>query len=240
MGKKSYNSNNYGPYRDSEVHPADDLRETFLQDFKPRNSRQTEVLQSIINNQLNFLVGPAGTAKTFLSVTAAWIRLMEKKTNGIVFVRPAVEAADSVGYLPGRLEEKMYNFVKPSIEALKKFVDGDMIIKDLLDSKCLEFTSISFMRGITYEKVDVVCDEMQNATRKDLKTAITRIGPGCNMYITMDPEQCDLEDSSQSAINDLSLFHGAHGISMTQFGIQDVVRSGIVKKILDCYREGHR
>jgi phosphate starvation-inducible protein PhoH and related proteins len=205
--------------------------------FKPRNYKQESVMRTLDESTLTFLVGSAGTGKTFLAVAHAIQRLKTGQISKIVAARPAVEAGDSVGFLTGDLTQKMNPYLRPVLDSISFFVGGDGPMKSLMESGVLEVTSLTYLRGRTFNDCDLIGDEMQNATSAQLKTFLTRGGENCKMYVTMDPKQCDLPDRGASCSHDLQRFVDRPDIAIVDFGIQDVVRSQIVKTVLKCYGE---
>jgi len=205
--------------------------------FKARNYKQESVMRTLEESALTFLVGSAGTGKTFLAVANAIHRLKTGQIKKIVAARPAVEAGDSVGFLTGDLTQKMNPYLRPVLDSISYFVGGDGPMKSLMESGVLEVTSLTYLRGRTFNDCDLIGDEMQNATPSQLKTFLTRGGENCKMYVTMDPKQCDLPDKDSSCSRDLHRFVDRPDIAIVDFGLQDVVRSQIVKTVLKCYGE---
>lgn len=205
--------------------------------FKARNYKQESVLRQLDENTLSFLIGPAGVAKTFLAVAHSIERLKKGEIKKIVAARPAIEAGDSVGYLTGDLTQKMNPYLRPVLDSIAYFVGGDGPMKTMMESGVLEVTSLTYLRGRTFNDCDLIGDEMQNATSSQLKTFLTRGGENCHMIVTMDPNQCDLPDRGASCSRDLHRFVDKPDIAIIDFGIQDVVRSQIVKTVLKCYGE---
>jgi len=205
--------------------------------FRPRNYKQESVMRTLDESTLTFLVGSAGTGKTFLAVAHAIERLKTGKISKIVAARPAVEAGDSVGFLTGDLTQKMNPYLRPVLDSISFFVGGDGPMKSLMEAGILEVTSLTYLRGRTFNDCDLIGDEMQNATSAQLKTFLTRGGENCKMYVTMDPKQCDLPDRGASCSHDLNRFVDRPDIAIVDFGLQDVVRSQIVKTVLKCYGE---
>lgn len=211
---------------------------TFLKKFKPRNEKQQQVIQTIRDHDLTFLIGVAGTAKTFLGVRALMEMFQEETLQRIVAVRPAVEAGDSIGFLTGDLVSKMSPYLRPVLDSVDRCIDIQER-QTMMQQELLELTSITYARGRTFEYTGVLADEMQNATREQLKTILTRQGEGGKTVVTMDPSQCDLHDFDLSCIHDLWRFENKEGIAIIRFNNDDVVRSKIVKTILQCYDVEH-
>lgn len=202
--------------------------------FKARNRTQAVTMRTIQEHTLTFLIGPAGTAKTFLAVAHAIHQLADGKISRIVAARPAVEAGDSIGYLKGGLLEKMGPYVRPMLDCLGWFV-GDQEVQRMQEAGVLEITSMTYLRGRTFTDAVLILDEMQNATVEQLKLGLTRAGDNCQLLVTGDPFQCDLPDKQASALLDLDRFRGRPGIGFAEFGLTDVVRSPIVSTVLSAY-----
>lgn len=203
--------------------------------LKPRNARQAEVKSLIETHDLSFLIGPAGTAKTFLAVAHAVDEVFNQKTKRrIVAARPAIEAGDPIGFLKGDLTEKMTPYMRPVLDALGYFL-GEPAVKELMEKGILEITSMTYLRGRSLVDTVLILDEIQNATKPQLKLALTRAGDNTRMIVTGDPGQIDLRPEKDSAIYDLGRFSGHPGIAMVNLGMRDVVRSQIVKTVLEAY-----
>jgi phosphate starvation-inducible PhoH-like protein len=198
----------------------------------PRGNQRL-VLEQIDKQDLVFLIGAAGSGKTFLPVVYAVDQLIQGNITKIVAVRPAVEAGDSIGYLTGGLADKMGPYLRPVLDAFEKIL-GKPQLDMLMKAGIIEITSLTYLRGRTISDAVYIMDEMQNATPSQLKMALTRIGEGCTAVVTMDPSQCDIpyEDSS---CHEVSRFENHPDISVVRFSTQDVVRSEIVKSILKIY-----
>jgi phosphate starvation-inducible PhoH-like protein len=202
--------------------------------FIPRGN-QKSVLTCISKHDLTFLIGPAGTGKTFLPVAFAVDQLIKGNISKIVAVRPAVEAGDSIGFLTGGLADKMGPYLRPVLDAFEKFL-GKPQLDLLMACGLIEITSLTYLRGRTIEDAVYVMDEMQNATPAQLKMALTRIGENCTAVVTMDPGQCDIHPED-SCIQEVRRFEGAESIAVVRFSQEQVVRSRIVKTLLDCYND---
>jgi len=202
--------------------------------FVPRGN-QKAVLTCISKHDLTFLVGPAGTGKTFLPVAFAVDQLIKGNISKIVAVRPAVEAGDSIGFLTGGLADKMGPYLRPVLDAFEKFL-GKPQLDAMMTAGLIEITSLTYLRGRTIEDAVYIMDEMQNATDAQLKMALTRIGENCTAVVTMDPGQCDIH-YNDSCIHELNRFESAESIAVVRFSQAQVVRSEIVKTILGCYND---
>lgn len=204
--------------------------------FKPRTETQAQALETLRRHSLVFLIGPAGSAKTFLGAALAMEKLQKGEIETIVAARPAIEAGDSIGFLKGDMAEKLGPYVRPMIDCLSHFV-GAPSVKALQGQGTVEVTSMSYLRGRTLQNAVVILDEMQNATPAQLKLALTRLGEGTTCVVTMDPTQCDLPDFEDSAYHDLWRFANKPDIAIVEFDLKDVVRSKLVKTVLQAYNE---
>ena len=194
-------------------------------------------MELIDQNTLTFLVGCAGTGKTFLSAYMALEALVNQEVTKIVIARPAIEAGDPIGFLPGSLAEKMGPYTRPVIDALGTFLGGEHVVKQLMEQGTIEITSISFMRGRSFSDTFIILDEMQNATPAQMKLALTRTGENSKVLVTLDPTQCDLASNYDSAADDLDRFRNRPDIGFHEFELRDVVRSKLVKTVLQAYGE---
>lgn len=207
-----------------------------LKAITPKNARQQAVLESVTENDLTFVLGPAGTGKTFLLAYAALRCLVEEEVDRIIISRPAVEAGNSLGYLPGTINEKMDPYVAPLIAAFKQLV-GPNIFQRLFDHQLIQILPFGYMRGHSISNSFIFLDEGQNASADEMKTALTRIGEGSVCVVTADPDQIDLPIKTASSVNDMERFRDVKGIGFVEFLPQDVIRSKIVRTVLECYAE---
>lgn len=199
-----------------------------------RTPRQSLLVDSIRQNDLTYAIGPAGTGKTFLAAHCALESLKDGEVKRIVLSRPAVEAGEKLGFLPGDLDMKLDPFMRPLIEAIITLI-GKADYEALRARDYIEVIPFAYIRGLNFKDTFLLLDECQNATPTQLKTALTRIGEGSTCVVALDPQQIDLDDPTQSAAYDLKRFEGVPGIGMVQFETSDVIRSRIVKTILQCY-----
>lgn len=202
--------------------------------FKARSDNQHEILDILRTHGLTFIVGPAGTGKTLMAAAIAMEYLQAGRIETIVAARPAVEAGDPIGFLKGDLKEKMGPFVRPILDNLSHFI-GSSNLDALMNQGTIEVTSMSYLRGRTFNNAVVILDEMQNATPAMLKLALTRLGENCTVIVTMDPSQCDLDDAVISAAEDIERFRGRQGIAIIELSTRDVVRSKLCRTILNAY-----
>jgi phosphate starvation-inducible PhoH-like protein len=206
-------------------------------DFHTRNKNQTLAIEKIFDNTLTFLVGPAGTGKTFLAVAAAMNLFTEKKINKIVLTRPAVEAGEKIGFLPGDMDEKVAPYLHPLIDSVDKVL-GQAKRKEMQARGILEVVPLAYIRGRTFEKSVVIIDEAQNTTPVQMKMLLTRIGNDSKMVVTGDESQSDLPYNVTSGLTDvLPRLADKEDIGMLEFDVNDVVRHKLVKTIIEAYDE---
>jgi phosphate starvation-inducible PhoH-like protein len=202
--------------------------------FRARTEKQSQVHRTISEHDLTFLEGPAGTGKTLIAAVIAVEALITRQAKNVIIARPAVEAGESVGFLKGTLEEKVGPFVRPVLDNLAIFL-GAEIVNALVKQGTIEITSLTYVRGRTFNDAVVIFDEMQNATPEQLKMCLTRAGENCKMLITADRSQCDLPRDQASAVDDFEIFRDRPGIAFVEFENRDVVRSKLVKTVLAAY-----
>ena len=225
MGKKNGNGK-----KKEKVPPV----ETKTFKFKPMSHEQTEARKIIKNNQISFLLGPAGTGKTYLAVSYALEQLSEKKYNKIIITRPIVEAGEKLGSLPGSFEEKTQPYMVPMFNFLEKMSTKNGFLNQNIEDGIIEILPFAYMRGITFEETIVIADEMQNASKKQLMMLLTRIGPNSKILITADPEQSDLNQNNKivEISKCLSTIDGIDSIIFTES-----VRHPIISKILEVFKK---
>jgi phosphate starvation-inducible PhoH-like protein len=201
----------------------------------PKTITQRRYVEAIEKNDLVFGVGPAGTGKTYLAVAMAVSALFSKRVSRIVLTRPAVEAGERLGFLPGTLQEKVDPYVRPLYDALYEMIDTDKIEK-LLERNTIEVAPIAFMRGRTLNDSFIILDEAQNATPEQMKMLLTRQGFNSKMVVTGDPTQIDLTTGQRSGLIEvIDVLRGIEGIRFVQFDERDVVRHSLVQKIVKAY-----
>ncbi len=201
----------------------------------PRTPKQAEYLDAIRDHHLVFGLGPAGTGKTFLAVAKAVEMLTSGEIDRLILTRPAVEAGESLGFLPGTMQEKIDPYLRPIYDALHDMITPDQIAKRLADGS-IEIAPLAFMRGRTLGHAMVILDEAQNTTPTQMKMALTRIGEGSNMVITGDLSQTDLPGGVKSGLRDaVEVLSGVKDAAFIHFGESDVVRSRLVKNIVAAY-----
>jgi phosphate starvation-inducible PhoH-like protein len=201
----------------------------------PRSLNQRQYLEQIEKHDMIFGIGPAGTGKTYLAVAAAVGALLEKKVARIVLARPAVEAGEKLGFLPGDLQEKVDPYLRPLYDALYDLMEYEKVTR-LFERNALEVAPIAFMRGRTLSDAFVIIDEAQNTTPEQMKMVLTRIGFGSKVVVTGDITQIDLPAGRTSGlIEAISVLSGTSGIAFSYFDEKDVVRHKLVQAIIKAY-----
>lgn len=205
--------------------------------IKAKSENQQELINSIKKNPLVFAVGPAGTGKTYVAVAMAVSALKSKEVTKIIITRPAVEAGESLGFLPGDLTEKVDPYLRPIYDALEDMIPGEKLAY-YKENNVIEIAPLAFMRGRTLNNAFVLLDEAQNTTVSQIKMFMTRLGPKSKMVITGDPEQIDLPRKVKSGLIDaLDTLKGISGVGVVRLKEIDVMRHKVVKKIIAAYRE---
>jgi phosphate starvation-inducible PhoH-like protein len=224
-------------YPNSGKRFRDSNAETNAEEFeciKPLNFMQSEYLRSIAENDITFGVGPAGTGKTFIAAGYSSEKIYFKKVSKVILTRPNVEAGDSMGFLPGDLEEKYLPYLQPFEQTFSKFLGGSFY-NYCLKSGTITPSPIGFMRGLTFDNCIVLVDEAQNLTKTTLKMLLSRIGKGSKVILSGDPNQVDIKDSGfMDAINRLS---SIPGVGVVNFTADDIVRSKLCKKVILAYND---
>lgn len=201
----------------------------------PKSINQRRYLEAIERNDMVFGVGPAGTGKTYLAVAMAVSALINKQVARIILTRPAVEAGERLGFLPGTLQEKVDPYLRPLYDALYDMLDSDRVEK-LLERNVIEVAPIAFMRGRTLNDSFIILDEAQNSTPEQMKMILTRQGFGSKMVVNGDITQIDLPNGRRSGLIDaIDVLKGVEGISFVQFDERDVVRHTLVQRIVKAY-----
>ena len=201
----------------------------------PKGPAQHQFIQSIRQVDIVLSIGPAGTGKTYLAVAMALEGLLQKKFKKIVLVRPAVEAGEKLGYLPGDIAEKINPYLMPLYDALSDMMEASDV-RNLMDEGTIEIVPLAYMRGRTLSDAFIILDEAQNATREQMKMFLTRLGFRSKMVVTGDITQIDLPKHSDSGlIHVQKLLHKVQDIKFIYFSIKDVVRHELVKKIITAY-----
>jgi len=204
-------------------------------DLHGRTPHQVQYIENILAHDLTFGIGPAGTGKTYLAVACAVDALERDKVKRIVLVRPAVEAGERLGFLPGDLAQKVDPYLRPLYDALYDLMGFEKTGK-LLERGTIELAPLAYMRGRTLNHAFVILDEAQNTTPEQMKMFLTRIGFGAKAVVNGDVTQIDLgRDKKSGLIEARRILDGVRGIAFTQFGAQDVVRHPLVARIIDAY-----
>lgn len=204
-----------------------------------RNNKQAAFLDSIDKFDITFAVGPAGTGKTYLAVSKAIERFEKGEVQRLIFVRPAVEAGEKLGFLPGDLVEKVLPYLRPIYDALYEMI-GFKETQKLIQSDIIEVLPLAFMRGRTLNESFIILDEAQNTTVMQMKMFLTRMGFGSKTVITGDITQVDLPKGVESGLDHaIRLFRNIPDISIHTFTSREVVRHPLVSKIVDCYDNEH-
>jgi phosphate starvation-inducible PhoH-like protein len=203
--------------------------------IEPRTEAQKAYVRALFDHELAFGIGPAGTGKTYLAVAVGVTMLISGAVERIVLSRPAVEAGERLGFLPGDMKEKVDPYMQPLYDALNDFLPAKQVEK-LMQEKRIEIAPLAFMRGRTLSGAFVVLDEAQNATTMQMKMFLTRLGEGSRMVITGDRTQVDLPRGTVSGLADAErILKGVAGISFNYFTARDVVRHPLVGRIIDAY-----
>jgi phosphate starvation-inducible PhoH-like protein len=216
--------------------PADELQvRTTRGAVRARGANQTEYLTNVRTHDLTFGIGPAGTGKTYLAVACAVEALQSERVRRIVLVRPAVEAGERLGFLPGDLSQKVDPYLRPMYDALYEMMGFERVAK-LIERNVIEVAPLAFMRGRSLNDSFVILDEAQNTTNEQMKMFLTRIGFGSKAVVTGDITQIDLPNSKQSGLRIvMDILRGVRGIAFTLFTSRDVVRHPLVQRIVQAY-----
>ncbi len=205
--------------------------------ISPKSLAQKYYVEAIRKNDIVFGIGPAGTGKTYLAMAMAISALLNDDISRIIMVRPAVEAGERLGFLPGDLEEKVNPYLRPLYDALYDMLPFDRVAR-LLERGIIEVAPLAFMRGRTLNDAFIILDEAQNTTSSQMKMFLTRIGFGSKAVITGDITQIDLDDKAQSGLVEAKrLLKDIKGIAFCTFSKKDVVRHPLVKRIIQAYEE---
>ena len=201
----------------------------------PKTLGQKKYLQSIFENDIVFGIGPAGTGKTYLAMAAAVAKLLDGSIKRLILSRPAVEAGETLGFLPGDLQEKILPYLRPLYDALYDMIDRDDVAK-LIEKGVIEIAPLAYMRGRTLSDSFIILDEAQNTTPEQMMMFLTRLGNESKMVITGDITQIDIPRSKTSGLLEIrKILKSLKGISFHEFGASDVVRHHLVQKIVEAY-----
>ena len=211
------------------------VTKTAKTDVIGKSKLQNTYLELLQKKQIVFAIGPAGTGKTFLAVAAAVSQLIENKFDRIILSRPAVEAGEKLGFLPGDLKDKVDPYLRPLYDSLYDLMPSDIAQRKIQSSE-IEIAPLAFMRGRTLNNSFVILDEAQNATHNQIKMFLTRCGKNSRMVVTGDPSQTDLSRRSESGlIRSIKILSDIEGVSVINFGQKDIVRDEMVTKIINAY-----
>ena len=203
----------------------------------PRTKNQKLLVDAVLKNDVVFAIGPAGTGKTFISVAMAVQALKNKAVKKIIITRPAVEAGENLGFLPGDLQEKIDPYLRPIYDALDEMIHHEKL-QYYLDNRIIEIAPLAYMRGRTLNKAFILLDEAQNTTPMQLKMFLTRMGPQSKMIVNGDRSQIDLPKNQQSGLIDATkVLKDTPGIAFVDLDARDVIRHRIVKDIIKAYNQ---
>ncbi len=227
-----------------ENEPSANLAQVFVEEFftvspkrslSPKTPTQREYLSAIKEKEVVFAIGPAGTGKTYLAVAMAISFLLQKKVKRLILTRPALEAGEKLGFLPGDIMEKVNPYLRPLYDALHDMLDFKKV-QEMMDSGVIEVAPLAFMRGRTLNSSFIILDEAQNTTSEQMKMFLTRLGYGSRAIITGDVTQIDLPSKHVSGLIEAEkVLKGIKGISFVYFSKKDVIRHHLVGKIIEAY-----
>ncbi len=204
--------------------------------IKPQTANQRKLVQLMYNNDMLFAVGPAGTGKTYTGVALAVKALKEKQVKKIILTRPAVEAGEKLGFLPGDLKEKLDPYMQPLYDALRDMIPPEKL-ESFIEKGVIQIAPLAFMRGRTLDNAFVILDEAQNTTHAQMKMFLTRMGKNAKFMITGDPGQIDLPRHVLSGLKEaLLILKNVKGVGMIQLDDKDVIRHRLVKKVISAYK----
>ena len=208
--------------------------------IKARGENQQKLIEAYHANDMVFAVGPAGTGKTYLSIALAVKALKEKTIKKIILSRPAVEAGEKLGFLPGDMKDKIDPYLQPLYDALEDMIPAAKL-QDMMEKHIIQIAPLAFMRGRTLNDAIIVLDEAQNTTVHQIKMFLTRLGMNAKMIVTGDVTQIDLPRSTQSGlVQALRILDGVPGVGRVEFGKKDIVRHSLVQRIVEAYERFDR
>ena len=221
----------------STIHSLGDTIKTPKRSVIPRSKKQKAYVRALKTTQIVMSLGPAGTGKTYLAVAVALTMLLEKKIERIILSRPAVEAGEKLGFLPGDMKEKIDPYLRPLYDSLYDLLDYEKIQKKI-ESGEIEIAPLAFMRGRTLKNSFAILDEAQNATQTQIKMFLTRIGENSKLVVNGDPSQIDLPNKKQSGLIETKrILRDIKEISIVDFDYNDVIRHPLVTKIVEAYQK---
>lgn len=205
--------------------------------IKAHTINQIKIVDAFINNDMVFAIGPAGTGKTYTGIAVAVKALKDKIVKKIILTRPAVEAGESLGFLPGDMKDKLDPYMQPLYDALKEMIDTDKL-DDYLKRGVIEIAPLAYMRGRTLDNAFVILDEGQNTTHNQMKMFLTRMGMSAKFMVTGDPGQVDLPRKENSGLKEaIRILSNKRGIQIIYLDDKDVIRHPIVKKVIEAYNK---
>lgn len=205
--------------------------------ISPRNANQAKMVKSFAENDLTFALGPAGTGKTYIAIALAVAALKNKQCRRILLSRPAVEAGEKLGFLPGDMKDKIDPYLRPLYDALEDMIP-QVKLKEYMETDTIQIAPLAFMRGRTLNDAVIILDEAQNTTKHQMKMFLTRLGHNAKMIVTGDATQIDLPRTVQSGlIQALRILRGVKGIGIIEYEKKDIVRHPLVQRIVDAYEK---
>ena len=204
--------------------------------IKARTLNQRKIIDSVTNNDMVFAIGPAGTGKTYTGIALAVKALKNKNVKRIILTRPAIEAGENLGFLPGDLKEKLDPYMQPLYDSLKDMIPSEKL-KKCMEDEVIQIAPLAFMRGRTLDNAFVILDEGQNTTHSQMKMFLTRMGKNAKFIITGDPGQVDLPRNAISGIKEaILILKNTQGVGIVHLDESDVIRNKLVKKIVHAYK----
>ncbi|MDG1915516.1 MAG: PhoH family protein [Crocinitomix sp.] len=205
--------------------------------IKARTANQRKLVKASMENDMVFAIGPAGTGKTYTAVAMAVRALKNKEVKRIILTRPAVEAGENLGFLPGDMNEKLDPYLQPLFDGLRDMVPAEKVV-EYIETGVIQIAPLAFMRGRTLDKAFVILDEAQNTTVNQMKMFLTRMGQNAKFIVTGDPSQIDLPRNQKSGLSiAINRLQDVDGIEIVELTTSDVVRHKLVKKIIEAFKE---